>query len=253
MDGRYCGSVCLEAMVEPEIRNLSGVHRFWRILGIVVSVCLALYALPILAAHWLLFLAFPFISFTFTDPPDFLFAGLIVLTLTALAVRHRRRPYPPGWVKTASAAAVVLAVVAPLVPMVALYLLAFRGQDLIGHWPQPMSDDPKHIGLDDPIYQTFQAAVVYSSCFAGWGIATWGALLARISHHEGLRGGVGSLARDRWRTATASSPPSPLRAPVVGANRACIALEFRGRRMLFRPTRHTSTREGTKRARTSDD
>lgn len=167
-------------MFETELRNLSGVHRFWRILGIVVSVCLALYKLPALAASWLLFLAFPFISFTFTDPPDFIFAGLIILTLTALAVRHGRRPYPPGWVKMASAAAMVLAVVAPLVPMAALYLLAFRGQDLIGHWPQPMRDDPKHIGLDDPIYQTLRAAVIYGSCFAGWGLATWGALLVHL-------------------------------------------------------------------------
>ncbi|MFL6201760.1 MAG: hypothetical protein ACJ76J_21515 [Thermoanaerobaculia bacterium] len=167
-------------MPETEIRNLSGVHRFWRILGIVVSVCLALYALPILAAHWLLFLAFPFVSFTFTDPPDFIFAGLIVFTLTALAVRHSRRPYPPGWVKTASAAAAVLAVAAPLVPMAALYLLALRGQDLIGHWPQPMHDDPKHIGLDDPTYQMFRAAVIYGSCFTGWGLATWGALLVHL-------------------------------------------------------------------------
>jgi len=101
---------------ETEIRNLSGVHRFWRTLGIVVSICLALYALPVLAVHWLYFLASPFVLLTFTDPPDFIFAGLIVLTLTALAVRHRRRPYPPGWVKTASAAAVVLASTPPALP-----------------------------------------------------------------------------------------------------------------------------------------
>lgn len=56
-------------MAESEIRNLSGVHSFLRILGIIVSVGLALYALPILAAHWLLFLTMPFISFTFTDLP----------------------------------------------------------------------------------------------------------------------------------------------------------------------------------------
>ena len=166
-------------MAEPEIRNLSGVHRFWRILGIVVSAGLALYKLPALAACWLIFLASPFF-FTFTDPPDFIFVSLIVLTLTALAVRHRRRPYPPGWVKTASAAAVILAVAAPLVPMVALYLLAYRGQDLIGHWPQPMSDDPKHMGLDDPTYQTLRSAVIYGSCFAGWGLYTWGALLVHL-------------------------------------------------------------------------
>jgi hypothetical protein len=167
-------------VAEPEIRNLSGVHRFWRIAGIVVSVCLAFYAFPFLAIPWLFFLATPFISFTFTDPPDFLFAGLIVLTLTALAVRHWRKPYSPGWVKTASAAALVLAVLAPLVPMVALYLLALRGQDLIGHWPRPMSDDPKHIGLTDPTYQTLRSAVIYASCFAGWGLATWGALMVHL-------------------------------------------------------------------------
>ena len=166
-------------MAETETRNLSSVHRFWRILGIVVGICLVLYKLPALAGRWLFYLISPSF-FTFTDPPDFIFAGLIVLTLTALAVRHRRRPYPPGWVKTASGAAVVLAVVAPLVPMVALYLLAFRGQDLIGHWPQPMSDDPKYIGLDDPTYQTFRAAVIYGSCFAGWGLYTWAALLVHL-------------------------------------------------------------------------
>lgn len=166
-------------MVEPEIRNLSGVHRFWRVLGAIVIACLALYKLPALAFLWIFFLASPSF-FTFTDPPDFIFAGLIVLTLTALVVRHRRKPYPEGWVKTASVAAVVLAVVAPLVPMAALYLLADRGQDLIGHWPRPMSDDPKHIGLDDPTYQALYSAVVYGSCFAGWCLYTWGALLVHL-------------------------------------------------------------------------
>lgn len=170
----------MEAVSDSEISGLTGVHRFFRVLGILVGVGLAVFELPTLAAHWLLFLAMPFISFTFTDPPDFLFAGLIVLTLPALAVRHRKMPYPPVWVKAASAVAMVLSVVTPLVPMVALYLLAFRGQDLIGHWPQPMTDDPKHIGPDDPAYQTLQAAVIYSSCFAGWGIATWGALLVHL-------------------------------------------------------------------------
>lgn len=166
-------------MAETEIRNPSSAHCFWRILGIVVSGCLALYKLPALAAHWLFFLASPFF-FTFTDPPDFIFAGLIVLTLMALAARHVVRPYPAGWLKTASIAAAVLAVVSPLVPMVALFLLAFRGQDLIGHWPQPMSDDPKHIGLDDPTYQTLRAAAIYGSCFAGWGLYTWSALLVHL-------------------------------------------------------------------------
>jgi hypothetical protein len=40
-----------------------------------------------------------------------------------------------------------------------------------------MSDDPKHIGLDDPTYQMLRSAVIYSSCFAGWCLYTWGALL----------------------------------------------------------------------------
>ena len=59
-------------------------------------------------------------------------------------------------------------------------VLAFRGQELIGHWPQPMSDDPKHIGLDDPTYQTFRDAVIYGSCFTGWCLYTWGALLVHL-------------------------------------------------------------------------
>ena len=62
-------------MPETEIGNLSGVHRFWRILGIVVSVCLALYAFPVLAAppaerYW------PRVSVTFTVAFEGTFAVL---------------------------------------------------------------------------------------------------------------------------------------------------------------------------------
>src|SRR5690242_421948 len=53
-----------ETVAETEIRNLSGIHRFWRILGLVVLVGLALYELPALAGRWLFYLVSPFIFFT---------------------------------------------------------------------------------------------------------------------------------------------------------------------------------------------
>jgi len=126
------------------------------------------------------FLCAPFRDFTFTDPSDFLSAGLIVLTVTALAVQHRRWPYPISWVRFASAAAFVLAVLAPFVPLVVLYLLSHRAETLIGHWPRPLVDDPKYIGADDPAYRSLSRAFVYASAFAGWGLFTWGALLFHL-------------------------------------------------------------------------
>lgn len=136
-----------------------------------------LFFLPV---AWFDFLGAPFRDFTFTDPPDFFFAGLIVLTLAALAVRHCRRPYPASWVRFASAAAFVLAVLAPLIPLVVLYLLSYRAGALIGHWPRLLVDDPKYIGTDDPAYQSLSRAFVYASAFAGWGLFTWSALFLHL-------------------------------------------------------------------------
>lgn len=163
--------------------------RSWRVLGM-MAVTLATHAVQWIAVSYLLlpvlflwvwFLTIPFRAFTFTDPQDFIFAGLIVLTLLAwVTLRQSKRLASPGWVKAASVAALVLGVAIPLVPMVFLCLLSRRGQELIGHWPQPMTDDPKFIGTDDPAYQSLSSAVVYSYSFAGWGMAAWGTLMAHL-------------------------------------------------------------------------
>jgi len=161
---------------------LSWLARHWRTLGftlvaLVVGAYATLFVLVLALLVWSDFLLAPFRGFTFTDPPDFIFAGLIVVTLAALAVRHRKQPYPAWWVKVASLAAFVLAVVTPLVPLAVLYLLSGRGYELLGHWPREMSDDPKYIGLHDSVYQGLRDAYVDASAFAGWGLLTWGALV----------------------------------------------------------------------------
>lgn len=43
--------------------------------------------------------------------------------------------------------------VLPFTWLFAIYALAFRAQDLIGHWPRPGYDDPKWIGPMDQQYQ----------------------------------------------------------------------------------------------------
>jgi hypothetical protein len=161
---------------------LSWLARHWRTLGftliaLVVGAYATLFVLVLALLVWSDFLLAPFRGFTFTDPPDIIFVGLIVVTLAALAVRHRKQPYPAGWVKVASLAAFVLAVVTPLVPLAVLYLLSDRGYELLGHWPREMSDDPKYIGLHDSVYQGLRNAYVVASAFAGWGLLTWGALV----------------------------------------------------------------------------
>ncbi|HYU35874.1 MAG TPA: hypothetical protein VEW48_27265 [Thermoanaerobaculia bacterium] len=163
-----------------EIMGRSGWRRLGLILGIVVLGLGACWVLLPLVIVWAYFLASPFVDFTFTDLPDFVFAGLIVFTLAALLVRHRTTPYPADWITAASIAALVLALVSPFVPMAALHLLSRRGQELLGHWPRPMRDDPKYIGLDDPTYQRLSIVVIYAFCFTGWCLYTWGGLMLHL-------------------------------------------------------------------------
>jgi hypothetical protein len=161
---------------------VSWLARHWKTLGLALVALVVggygtLLVIVLAMLVWSDFLLAPFRGFTFTDPPDFIFVGLIAVTLTALAARHRKRPYPAWWVKVASVSAVVLSLVTPLVPLAVLYLLSDRGYELLGHWPREMSDDPKYIGLHDSVYQGLRDFYVDASAFAGWGLITWGALV----------------------------------------------------------------------------
>jgi hypothetical protein len=158
------------------------IARHWRVVLLILISAIAsfylavsLFALAIFV--WGYLLLAPFRNFTFTDSSDFICAGLIVLTLAALAARHRKRPYPAGWVTAASVAAVVLVVLTPLLPWTVLYLLSRRAQELIGHWPQMTRDDPKYIGMHDSVYQGLLDAFGYAEAYAGWSLFTWGALM----------------------------------------------------------------------------
>lgn len=129
----------------------------------------------------------PFVGFTFTDPLDFAPVGLILLTLPAIVLRHSRRPYPLRWVRFAKYSAATLAVLTPLAPLVALYLMAHRASVLLGHWPIPMINDPKFIFPDDAAFQTLSSALTYMLAFSGWGFLAFGALLLHLRHHLLLR------------------------------------------------------------------
>ena len=80
-----------------------------------------------------------------------------------------------------------------------------------------------------------------------------GRSLARISHHGAPRWCFGSTRGTGGALRRPVRHRGPLRASVSGANKAFIAPEFRSKRMLVRPTRHTSTWNGPKRAPISDD
>lgn|GEM_PF-4199799 len=154
-------------------------YRTGRVLGMVaVSLvtqgALMIALLPLLLP-WIWFLLAPVISFTFTDPQDFIAVSLIALTLLAGVEMRHMEVYS---VKRATAAAFVLSIATPLIPMIFLYLLSSRGAELIGHWPV---ERIKHIGADDPVFQRLRIAVVYASAFAGWGLVTWGALMVHLS------------------------------------------------------------------------
>ncbi len=129
---------------------------------------------------WLDFLLSPFSDFTFTDAADFFFATLIVVTLGLVIFRHTKRPYPTWWVRFASASSFLLAVLTPLVPLAALYLLSWRAETVLGHWPRALIDDPKYICNGDALYHKLRNAAIYASAFAGWGLFTWAALLLHL-------------------------------------------------------------------------
>ena len=50
----------------------------------------------------------------------------------------------------------------PLLALLNLYAMSWRATILIGHWPQPLDDDPKWIGINDAIYNFLYAITDYS-------------------------------------------------------------------------------------------
>ncbi len=140
----------------------------------------ALLSVPLLCVVWYGFLIAPFTNFTFTDAPDFIFAGLINVSITLVVWRHVKKPYPERWIKFASASAFVFAILAPLIPLIALYALSFRAEALIGHWPHVMINDPKWIGKDDAIWGLLLHVNCKAEAFAGWGLFTWAALMLHL-------------------------------------------------------------------------
>ena len=48
---------------------------------------------------------------------------------------------------------------APLLIVASLYASSFRGEAIIGHWPQPVHDDPYYVAPGDWLYTLFLYAV----------------------------------------------------------------------------------------------
>lgn len=136
--------------------------------------------LPFVAIAWLIYLASPITGFTFTDAVDFLAPGLIIASVLLIAWRHAVRPYPMRWIKFASVACFALAVATPLAPLISYYLLSYRAEAILGHWPDGTAYDPKHICAYDALYQRLYHLTHYVQAFAGWGLYTWGALMLHL-------------------------------------------------------------------------
>ena len=122
----------------------------------------------------------PFMGFTFTDAIDFGPAAVIAIALVGLAARHALRPHPEAWLRFARRAAYVLTVLPPAIYLGTLYLLAWYGSRAIGHFPQPMIDDPKNIAGHNAPYQTMYHVVDYTEAFVGALVWVWAALLLHL-------------------------------------------------------------------------
>lgn len=118
----------------------------------------------------------PFTGFTFTDTLDFAPVGIIVFALSSLAVR----PYPEVWIRFARRTAYVMAVLPPMIYLAALYGAAWCAAQVLGHFPQPMIDDPGNIVPHAASFQMMRHVVAYTEAFAGAGVWSWAALILHL-------------------------------------------------------------------------
>ena len=72
----------------------------------------------------------------------------------------------------------------PLLAVLALYALSWRGAALIGHWPLPMADDPKFIGQGDTLYAVMYMALCLLFALSCYGLPILIALTAMLSYRH---------------------------------------------------------------------
>lgn len=139
-----------------------------------------MYSLLFFAAAFLLIVCFPFVfyvfggclsapfnGFTFTDREDFYPIGLIATVVSALVLRHLKRPYPAYWSSLAPALLWGFVLAGPAAFWFSLYHMQCYAASVMGHTPRYMIDDPKNILPDDVIYQHLRSGVEYHFAFAG--------------------------------------------------------------------------------------
>lgn len=150
---------------------------------VVLQFCLGLVgvflAWPILCVA-LMLISQAFLGFTFTDPEDFAAPALILLTPPLVLGWHLRGSRSPLAVRCAERAAVTLALVGPSALLAALYVYSYRAEQLIGHWPRDLIDDPKWIGKGDTLYRSLESVVNYTSAYCGWTFVAWLCLILHL-------------------------------------------------------------------------
>jgi hypothetical protein len=125
---------------------------------------------------------------------NFFLLVFIALIMIALFVTARSQNYEErandtnrtrtsSWVRGLMVGHGLLTVVP--IPVLLFYLnaMAFRAQQLIGHWPQPMSNDPKWIGEDDVLYQRLYDIIEFNLMPAvAWSLIAWLVLSCILFH-----------------------------------------------------------------------
>jgi hypothetical protein len=118
-----------------------------------------------------------------SDPITFVFPSLTVATLVAIAIRHFIKPYSERWNRFAKYLLFLVNLIAPMLYIGVIYLLSFRGWQVLGHEPRYMLDDPKHICRDDVTYQMLFSAVSYAQSGSSWLLYSSAGLATHLWRH----------------------------------------------------------------------
>lgn len=121
--------------------------------------------------------------YTFTQETTFGLwpQGISVVALGAIAYHHFRPVPSLKWVRFAKCAAVCLTWLPPAILLASLFALAWRGMLVLGHWPEPFMDDPKHICGGDAIYQMLYRWLDVATTAAGCLTTIWFALVLHLA------------------------------------------------------------------------
>ena len=113
----------------------------------------------------------------------FTIAPLGIIWLAICAIRRRPVYFPPmpkHWSKGIASAALLLPLLSGLLPLAGLYLLSWRAQHNLGHWPMYLLDDPQNFDFDDPWYDLCNCVSYFAWGLGGACTVLWIAIVLRF-------------------------------------------------------------------------